>query len=312
MFDICIEHVLVVLGRNHTDDHFETLSIPRPSEPDHWQLWVNRFIMLSPRRKNDHVAEKDMTRNFKQRLVDGDLLIGTIISLPALEVAEIMSMAGFDWLFVDMEHTALDFQKTQQILQTVDSRTPCVVRVPALQEAWFKKCLDMGAAGIMAPQVNSAKQAAEVIRACKYPPLGGRSVGIARAHAYGMAFENYISVANNDTAIILQIEHIDAVKEIEAIAKVPGIDALFIGPYDLSASMGKTGRVEDAEVKEAISRVEEVALASGIPLGIFGTRPEAVKGFVASGFRLIAVGLDAMLLVEAGQGIVKSLRQVDT
>jgi len=257
-------------------------------------------------------VEMEMNQSFKQRLENQETLIGTIISLPALEVAEIMSMAGFDWLFVDMEHTALDFQKTQQILQAVDSRTPCVVRVPALQEAWFKKCLDMGAAGIMAPQVNSAKQAAEVIRACKYPPLGERSVGIARAHAYGMAFENYVTEANNETAIILQIEHIAAVKEIEAIAEIPGIDVLFIGPYDLSASMGKTGRVEDVEVKKAISRVQKVALASGIPLGIFGATPAAVKGYLGSGFQLVAVGLDAMLLAEAGQGIVRSLRQVDS
>lgn len=249
-----------------------------------------------------------MNRIFRQRLEKGDALIGTIISLPATEVAEIMSLAGLDWLFVDMEHTALDFQATQQILQAVDSRTPCIVRVPSSHEAWFKKCLDMGATGIMAPQINSVQQAEQVVRACKYPPLGERSVGISRAHGYGMAFREYMEIAD-EVAIIVQIEHIDAVNEIEGIVQVPGIDALFIGPYDLSASLGKTGRFDDPEVQAAIGRVQDCALGADMPLGIFGANVAAVENSVELGYRLIAVGLDTLLLGDAARAIVSALRQ---
>jgi 2-dehydro-3-deoxyglucarate aldolase/4-hydroxy-2-oxoheptanedioate aldolase len=248
-----------------------------------------------------------MNRIFRQRLEKGDALIGTILSLPATEVAEIMSLAGLDWLFVDMEHTALDFQTVQQILQAVDSRTPCIVRVPSPHEAWFKKCLDMGATGIMVPQVNSAEEAEQAVKACKYPPLGDRSVGISRAHGYGMAFNEYMEIAD-EVAIIVQIEHIDAVNEIEAIIEVPGVDALFIGPYDLSASLGKTGRFDDPEVKEAISRVQDRALEAHMPLGIFGANVAAVESSVELGYRLIAVGLDALLLSDAARAIVSALR----
>ena len=249
-----------------------------------------------------------MNQKFKQRLKKGETLIGTIISLPAPEAAEIMSMAGFDWLFVDMEHTSLDFQTTQHILQVVDSRTPCVVRVPSSHEAWFKKCLDMGATGIMAPQVNSAKHAKAIVEACKYPPLGGRSVGIARAHAYGIAFDEYMNKANQETAIIVQIEHIDAVNQIDAIVEVSGIDALFVGPYDLSASLGKTGQVDDEEVRQAITRVRQSAAEAGIPVGIFGTSVAAVESYLRSGYQLIAAGIDSLLLAQAGQAIVETLR----
>jgi 2-dehydro-3-deoxyglucarate aldolase/4-hydroxy-2-oxoheptanedioate aldolase len=225
-----------------------------------------------------------------------------------LEVAEIMASAGFDWLFVDMEHSSLDFQTTQKILQVADSKISCVVRVPSAQEAWFKKCLDMGASGIMVPQVNSAEGAKAVIEACRYPPLGQRSLGISRAHGYGKKFSEYLTQANENIALILQIEHIEAVKQIESIVAVPGIDALFIGPYDLSASLGKAGELSDPQVQEAILRVEETARKEGIPLGIFGASVASVAGYLHSGYVLLAVGLDAMLLDEAAGAIVKALR----
>lgn len=248
-----------------------------------------------------------MQASFRERLRGRDRLIGTIISLPAPEVAEVMAAAGFDWLFIDMEHSALDFQTTQRLIQAADSRTACIVRVPSPHEAWFKKCLDMGPSGVMIPQVNSVEQAKAVIKACKYPPLGQRSVGMARAHGYGMAFEEYVARANDETAIVIQIEHIDAVDQIEGIAKLDGIDALLIGPYDLSASLGKTGKFDDPQFRDAISRVEQCARAEGLPLGIFGANVAAVEDYVKSGYRLIAVGLDTMLLGESARAIVTSL-----
>jgi 2-dehydro-3-deoxyglucarate aldolase/4-hydroxy-2-oxoheptanedioate aldolase len=249
-----------------------------------------------------------MSLDFKKRLAGGDTMIGTIMSLPSLEVAEILSNSGFDWLFVDMEHTPLDFQLVQRVLQVADSRVSCLVRVPSPQEAWVKKCLDMGASGIIFPQVNSAEQARRVVEVCKYPPLGKRSVGIARAHAYGMKFDEYMTRANEDIAIVVQIEHIDAVNAIESISKISGIDAFFIGPYDLSASLGKTAESDDPQVQAAIARVEQCVKAEGLPLGIFGTDVAAVEKYVASGYQLVAVGLDTMLLADAAAAIIRTLR----
>jgi 2-keto-3-deoxy-L-rhamnonate aldolase RhmA len=114
--------------------------------------------------------------------------------------------------------------------------------------------------------------------------------------------------ANHETVIIVQIEHIDAVNQIEAIVEVSGIDALFVGPYDLSASLGKTGQVDDEEVRQAITRVRQSAAKAGIPVGIFGTSVAAVESYVRSGYQLIAAGIDSLLLAQAGQAIVESLR----
>ena len=247
---------------------------------------------------------------FRQRLKDKRPCIGTIIGIPSPETAEVLSFVGFDWLFIDMEHGAFDIVAVQRVLQAVAGKTPCLIRVPALEEAWIKKCLDAGADGIIVPKVGSAAEAAQVVRFSKYPPMGSRSVGLARAHGYGTQFSAYLNLANDAVAVVLQIEHIDAVNEIKAISKVPGIDALFIGPYDLSASLGKTGQVGHPQVQEAISRVEQSAQAEGLPLGIFGANTAAVEGYLKSGYQLITVGIDAMLLEEAARAIVTSLHSL--
>ena len=117
------------------------------------------------------------------------------------------------------------------------------MRVPANDDVWIKKALDIGAAGVLVPMVNTAAMAAQIVRACKYAPAGTRGMGLARAHRYGTGFQDYVARANDCVAVIVQAEHIEAVEQIEAIVRVPGIDAVFVGPcYDLSASMGKPGR----------------------------------------------------------------------
>src|SRR5262249_5083042 len=147
---------------------------------------------------------------------------------------------------------------------------PCVVRLPVAAEVPIKKALDVGAAGIIAPQVNSAVQAEQIVRLAKYAPAGARGVGIGRAHRYGLKLREYIADANQRTAVIVQAEHIDAVRNIESIVGVEGIDAVLIGPYDLSASLGRLGQVDHPDVVQAIDRVTEVCLQNGVRLGIFG------------------------------------------
>ncbi|MBY0357572.1 MAG: hypothetical protein K2W82_06175 [Candidatus Obscuribacterales bacterium] len=175
------------------------------------------------------------------------------------------------------------------------------MRIPANDETWIKRVLDLGADGIIVPQVKTAKEAAFAISAAKYPPLGTRSVGIARAHGYGADFTTYINEANDRLTTIIQIEHIEAVHNIDAILKVAGIDAVIIGPYDLSGSMGKLGQVQDAEVQKAIQTVHNACKKHKIPVGIFALQAEQGKSYLAQGYELLALGIDSHLLMSAAK-----------
>jgi 2-dehydro-3-deoxyglucarate aldolase/4-hydroxy-2-oxoheptanedioate aldolase len=246
------------------------------------------------------------THDFAARLRAGRTLLGTIVTLDSSEVVEILSGAGFDWLFIDTEHAPLDALAAQRLLQA--ARIPCVIRVPDGAEATLKKALDAGAAGVVVPMVNSAAQAEAVVEACKYPPRGRRGVGIARAQGYGPGFGEYVRRANDATAVIVQCEHIRAVENIESIVAVAGVDAIFVGPYDLSGSMGRLGDVEHLDVLAAIEGVRLACERAGKPLGIFTGAPEAARRFVAQGYSLVAVGADTMLLGGAARQAVAALR----
>jgi 2-keto-3-deoxy-L-rhamnonate aldolase RhmA len=234
-------------------------------------------------------------------------LIGTLISLPSPEVAELLAEVGFDWLFIDTEHGPFDTERALRLLQAIGDRAAPVVRVPAGEEVWIKKALDIGAAGVIVPQVNSAEQAARVVRLCKYPPLGTRGVGIGRAHRYGLGFSDYIASANDAVAVIVQAEHIEAVPEIETIVRVPGVDAVLIGPYDLSASMGKPGQITDPEVRAAMDAIRQACLTAGVRLGIFGLSAAAVRPYLDEGFTLITVGVDTVFLSQAARAALSDL-----
>lgn len=244
-----------------------------------------------------------MKNSLRKKMARKSPLVGTMVTLPSPEIAEILCSAGFDWLFIDLEHSAMSVQDAQSILQAASAQVACVIRVPSNDDIWIKKCLDIGASGIIVPQIQSAEEAAQAVQWCRYPPEGSRSVGIARAQGYGASFTAYVDSANAETAVILQIEHINAVRNITSIADTPGIDCLFIGPYDLSASMGKTGQVNDPQVRAAISKVKTCADAAGIPTGIFGMTPGAVRPYIDGGFVLIAINLDTMILGDAAKAI---------
>lgn len=247
---------------------------------------------------------------FRQRLQKHEPLLGTIVTLSAPEVAEIASSAGFDWLFVDAEHSPLDFIGVQRMLQAAAPDCACLVRVAGNDEVLIKKALDTGPDGIIVPQVNTAQDAQRVVKAARYYPEGERSVGVGRAQGYGLELQTYLAGANDALSVVVQIEHIEAVGNIEAIVETPGIDALFIGPYDLSASMGKPGSVDDTEVRAAMQRVLDCCADKGKPLGVFGAGVEAVQPFMRAGYSLVAVGIDVLVLGQAMQGIVGQLRKV--
>jgi 2-dehydro-3-deoxyglucarate aldolase/4-hydroxy-2-oxoheptanedioate aldolase len=240
---------------------------------------------------------------------NGELLLGTVLTLPSPETAELLSKAGFDWLFVDMEHTALGVKDVQRILQTVGEKFPCLVRVPFLDEVWIKKVLETGPAGIIVPHVNTTEEAEKMIRWSKYPPEGTRSVGISRAQGYGLNLEEYMSKANQSLILVSQVEHIEAVKNLEAFSKISGLNAVFVGPYDLSGSVGKLGKVEDPEVHGLIQDVQANCSKAGMVTGIFGKDAEAVKPYIEIGYSLVAVGTDTSYLIKSVQDTLQSLRE---
>ena len=249
-----------------------------------------------------------MKESFRSRLKKRETLVGTLISLASLENAEILAEAGFDWFFVDLEHSPIGPREAQAILQVVGVRADCILRVPLNDEIWIKKAMDAGAAGVMVPQVNTLEDAQRAVRFSKYPPQGSRSLGVSRAHGYGPRLQTYIDSANTDTAVIVQIEHIEAVKHIEAIVTTEGLDGVLIGPYDLSASMGYIGQVEHKEVQAAIAHVRQVCLGNGMPLGVFAATLERANAYLQEGYTLVAASGDVLMLTQAAGELAHGLK----
>jgi len=251
-----------------------------------------------------------MKHAFRRRLHAGERLLGTLVSLPSPETAEILAGLGFDWLFLDAEHAPLSAHHLQRILQGAGPTLPCLVRLPGRDEVFIKKALDIGAAGIIAPMVNTAAQAERVVRLSKYAPEGVRGVGVGRAHGYGLAFREYIETANEKVTVVVQAEHTEAVENMAAIVRVPGIDAVLVGPYDLSASLGRPGDVGHPQVTAAIDHITDVCREAGVPLGIFGMDADAVRPFVQKGYTLIVAGIDTVLIGRAAESLLERLRSL--
>lgn len=230
-----------------------------------------------------------------------EVLVGSWLNTVSPVAAEIMSAAGFDFLVVDAEHSAADVPQGQALFQAVRAGNPnCVplVRLPGNDYAHTKRWLDAGALGVIAPLINTAAEAAELVRAVKYPPAGERGVGFGRSHGYGFDFDDYMTNADAETFVCVQIEHIRAVENIAEILAVKGVDAAFIGPYDLTASMGITARFDHPRFLEARRKILAECLRRGVRPGIHVVQPEPeeVKARIAEGFSLIAYSLDIVML----------------
>lgn len=183
-------------------------------------------------------------------------LIGTIVTLNNPQITEMLSSAGFDWLMIDMEHSTLTIGEVQCLLQSMHPDCISIVRIPGNDPVWIKRVLETGCDGIMVPLVNSEDEARVAVDAAKYPSDGSRSFGVSRAHGYGARFDSYINSANQETVVLIQVEHIKAVNYIEQILSVKGIGGIFIGPYDISGSLNRIGDISDEEVQKAIDIVK--------------------------------------------------------
>jgi 2-dehydro-3-deoxyglucarate aldolase len=243
-------------------------------------------------------------------------LLGSWINTCSPIVAELMANIGFDFLTVDVEHSAVDVPQVQQIIQGIRAaNSGCLpfVRTQGVEFSFVKRYLDAGAKGIIAPLVNTKAQAEELVRAVRYPPLGDRGVGFCPANQFGKNVRDVFENANNDIYAIVQIEHADAVENIHEILSVKGIDGVFIGPFDLSASMGITGQFNHPDFKTARQRILDACRQAGLPAGIHVVEPnpDELEARYSEGFEILAYGLDLTLISHAAASGVSRWNNLD-
>lgn len=239
-------------------------------------------------------------KNIKEIISENGYAIGSWINTASPIVAEIMSQSGLDFVVVDAEHSTADIEKALNLFQAINAGNEnCIpmVRVPGNIYSETKRFLDAGAEGIIAPLINCKKDAEDLVKSTKYPPLGLRGVGYGRSSGYGFNFETYMATANNNFTCA-QIEHIDGVKNIDEIFSVEGIDAAFIGPYDLTASMGITAQFEHPEYIAAYNKILSKCKEHNIIAGIHIVQPDPNQAIemIKKGFQLIAYTLDITLI----------------
>lgn len=211
----------------------------------------------------------------KQRMRAGETTFGGWLTVPNTMIAEIMAGAGYDWVLIDTEHGGFGNEGLQNCLVAFNgSPTVPIVRVPWNDAVRIKQILDMGADGILIPMVNTPDEARAAVAACKYPPEGNRGFGPRRASDYGRKSDEYVAQANASVIVIPQIEHVDAAAKIDDILDVPGIDAVCLGPTDLSGSAGVLRQFEHPVVQSSIEKVLGAAKKRGLPACLGVIRPD--------------------------------------
>ena len=243
--------------------------------------------------------------HLKVRIREGKPSFGALLNFGDPLVAEMMASVGYEWLMVDTEHGPIDLATLATMFATI-TRYPVapLVRVPTLHVDAVKRVLDAGAWGVMAPNMKTREEAELLVAACKYPPRGVRSLGSGR---FAMSFKTdaptYFQRANDEVMVIVQIEHADAIKNIDAMLSVPGVDACYVGPNDLMASMGLAPSLEPPhrEFEEAMQIVLRTAKKHGVAAGIHCATPATVNRRIAEGWLMTGMGNDQRLLLTAAQ-----------
>lgn len=235
----------------------------------------------------------------KKSLSRGIPTLGSWITLAHPAVAEIMAGAGFDWLAVDMEHSVITIREAEELIRVVglSGSTP-LVRLTSNDPDQIKRVMDAGAHGVIVPSINSAAEAERAVSSVYYPSRGRRGVGLARAQGYGTRFGSYRRWLDREAVVVAMIEHVDAVENIDEILSVDGIDAYFLGPYDLSASLGIPGSIEHPKVRAAMSRVRAAGRSAGKPGGLHVVEPRSdlMRRSLREGYTFLAYSLDIRIL----------------
>ena len=253
-----------------------------------------------------------MNMSLKQKIQNKEVTIGSWITIGDASVAEIMLKADFDWLTIDMEHSAITLAEAQQLIRVIDlgGKTP-LVRVSHNDPNVIKRVMDAGAHGVIVPMVNSKEEALAAVNAVQYPPQGMRGVGLGRAQGYGVDFEKYQKWVRSESVVIIQVEHIRAVESLETILSVKGVDGFMVGPYDLSASLGVPGEFNHPEMIKALERIKTVSQKFNVASGIhvIQPEPELVLTKIKEGFKFIAFSLDSLFLAETCRRNLGSVRK---
>ena len=248
----------------------------------------------------------------KRDLAAGKVCLGATIMMNSPVVAELWARVGFDWLWFEMEHTALTEEAVNTMLQAANgAEVSTVVRVPWNDKTLIKRVVDTGPDGILVPQINNREEAEYAVRAMKYPPLGERGAGLARAQAYGLAMSEYYQSANAEVMTLLMIEHIQGVENIEAILKVPGVDAIMIGALDLSGSMGLLGQTDHPAVESAIQKVLAACQRAKVSCGIIALDPDQANRRIQQGFTSLVVAIDVLTLIGGAKTVLGKVARGD-
>ncbi|MHB8104014.1 MAG: HpcH/HpaI aldolase family protein [Dehalococcoidales bacterium] len=251
------------------------------------------------------------TNTLKKKLQRRELTLGSWLTLGNTATAEIMAKAGFEWLVVDMEHSVITLDIAQQLIQVIEGCGVIpLVRVGENDPTVIKRVMDAGAYGVIVPMVNSKELAEAAVNAVKYPPVGARGVGLARAQGYGNSFDEYRDWLAKESVVIVQIEHIDAVNNLEEILAVKGVDGCIIGPYDLSGSLGVPGNFEHKDVAAALKKVEKTCAEKKVSLGYHVIQPDyqLVLDKIAKKYTFMAFSLDILFLGNSCREQMKKLK----
>lgn len=237
-------------------------------------------------------------RQLRDRLRNNGHSVGSWMQIPHPSVAEIMGQSGYDWVAVDLEHGAIGVHQLPDIFRALElGGTLPMVRLAHGHPKDCKQALDAGAGGVIVPMVESAEQLLAVRNACRWPPAGTRGVGFSRANLFGKHFDAYREEAQAPL-LVAMIEHIRAVDDLESILDVEGLDALLIGPYDLSASMGLTAQFENLDFLAAMESIRTKAAQQQIPCGVHvvAPSPAQLRQRIEEGYRFLAYSIDAVML----------------
>jgi 4-hydroxy-2-oxoheptanedioate aldolase len=246
---------------------------------------------------------------FKKALANGEVQLGLWSSLCSPITAEIIAGAGFDWILFDTEHSPIEVASVLPLLQAATGGTASHAVRPAWNDrVLIKKVLDIGAQTILIPFVQTADEAAEAVKSCRYPPDGLRGVaGSTRASRYGRT-KDYLHKAQDEICILVQVETGSALEQLDAIANIDGIDGVFIGPSDLSASLGHLGNPAHEDVQKEIEAASKIIRDADKAPGILAGNAEDSKRYISWGFQFVACSTDSGLLTAAADNLVKVMR----
>ncbi|HHC08652.1 MAG TPA: 2,4-dihydroxyhept-2-ene-1,7-dioic acid aldolase [Actinobacteria bacterium] len=239
--------------------------------------------------------------------------IGSWLQLADPAITEMMARAGFDWLVVDLEHTATGIDRAAEAIRIGDlAGVPMFVRLSGHDPAQIKRVLDAGARGIIAPTVRSRAEAEALVEAAFYPPRGRRGVGLSRAQGFGLTFEAYRDGAARDVVVVAQIEDADGVRNLDEILAVDGITGFFVGPYDLSGSLGRPGEFDHPEVRSALDELDRHLEPGGPMAGIHVVEPDPARlaAAVERGYRFVAFSSDMLIFSHRTAELAEAVAEV--